>query len=425
MSDSLYSEDAEKSVLGALLVDGQTAMDQCLRLQPDHFYLHSHREIFKAFRSHLADHTVIDAVAIKNVLGRRIDAVGGIPYVMDLSAGIFKGFDITQRVDIIIENWKLRRGVEICHQYGARFKAGEPSAEILSALQAEVLDAIQETTEKDEPLVSAYSDAAFDQLIQKAFSPYSTGLSYGIKSLDTWTSGMQFGQVTVVGARSGVGKSSLMKQAAAANASQGIPVTIFSLEMTRDEILGGLWAIVSGVDYRKVTRPSLLSPDERTALKAAMQKVKEWPLRIYDKAELDINQIVALARMNVRRYGTKLICVDYAQSVEAEGKDERTRVASVSRMLTKMAKAERCSLILLSQLRKVSHEYYSNPPAVADLRETGQLENDAHIVVLLHRGWDSEHCRVEDDAEIIIPKVRFGKTGALKAKFNPRNLCFE
>jgi replicative DNA helicase len=422
---SPHSEDAEKSVLGAIMIDGLRAMDECLRLRPEHFYLQSHQEIFKAFRSQLVDHPVIDVLAIQNALGSRINAVGGIAYVVDLSAGIFRGFDITQRVDTILEKWKLRRGMEICDQYGARFRNSGPSAETLAALQSEVLEAIQETTEQDEPLVAAYSNAAFDELMQKSFSPNATGLSYGVNSLDSWTCGMQPGQVTVVGARSGVGKSALMKQAAAANARKGIPVTMFSLEMTRDEILGGLWAIVSGVEYRKVTRPHLLRPDERAALQTAMQTVKGWPLRIYDKAELDINQIVAFARMNVRRYGAKLVCVDYAQSVEAEGRDERTKVASVSRKLTKMAKAEQCSLMLLSQLRKVSHEYYSHPPTVADLRETGQLENDAHIVILLHRGWDSQACCVEDNASIIIPKVRAGKTGALHAKFNPNNLCFE
>jgi replicative DNA helicase len=425
MLDSLYSEDAERSVLGALLVDGLTAMDECLRLRPEHFYLQSHQEIFRAFRSQLADHPAIDAMATKNALGSRIDAVGGIPYIMDLSAGIFRGFDITQRVDTILEKWKLRRGVEICHQYGARFRAGESSAETLSALQSEVLDAIQETVDQDEPLVAAYSDAAFDELMQKAFSANATGLSYGVTPLDSWTCGMQPGQVTVVGARSGVGKSALMKQAAVANAGKGIPVTMFSLEMTRDEIIGALWAIVSGVEYRKVTRPHLLRPDERAALQAAMQTVKGWPLRIYDRAELDINQIVALARMNVRRFGAKLVCVDYAQSVEAEGRDERTKVASVSRKLTKMAKAEQCSMMLLSQLRKVPSEQYKYAPTVADLRETGQLENDAHVVILLHRGWDSDAHRIEDKAAIIIPKMRAGRTGALEAKFNPNNLCFE
>ena len=391
-------------------------MDECLRLQPEHFYLQSHQEIFRAIRSQLADHPVIDVLAIQNALGSRIKAVCGIANIMYLSNGIIRGFDITQLFDTILDKRKLRRGMEICDQYGARFREGGASAETLAALQSEVLDAIQETTEQDEPLVYAYSDAAFVELMQRSLIPIATGISYGIKSIDSFTGGgMQSGQVTVVGARSGVGKSALMKQAAADNASKGIPVTIFSAEMTRAELLGGFWAIMSGVEYRKITRPHLLRADELAALQAAKQTVDEWPLRIYDKAELDINQIVALARMNVRRFGAKLICVDYAQSVEAEGRDERTKVASVSRKLTKMAKAEQCSLMLLSQLRKVPSEQYKYAPTVADLRETGQLENDAHIVVLLHREWDSEEGCAKDDTSIIIPKARFGRTGALQA----------
>lgn len=425
MQDNHYSLEAERSVLGALMSDYPVALDACLRLRPEHFFLASHRSIFSTCQRLLGAHTKLDLLAVRTALGTELDGLGGMAYLSELTEGIYRGFDPSQRVDSIIEKWKLRRGIQICSNYSARFDGGDCAEDTLAALQADVFDAIQDAAEHDDPHVDSYTDAALNDLMERATAPDSTGLSYGLDSLDAWTGGMHPGQVTVCGARSGVGKTSLMKQATVANASKGIPVALFSLEASRSEVLEGLWAIVSGIEARKVSRPHLLTHDERTRLASAAKMVRAWPLRIYDNAQLTIDQIVALARMNVRAHGAKLICVDYAQSVEAEGKDERTKVQAVSRKLTKMAKSEQCALMLLSQLRKMPHEQYSRLPTAADLRETGQLENDAHVIVLLHRGWDDENQRISNDATIIIPKIRRGQTGALPAHFNPADLRFE
>jgi replicative DNA helicase len=261
--------------------------------------------------------------------------------------------------------------------------------------------------------------------LSRAHSSQLMGLSYGIPALDAFTEGMKGGEVTVVGARSGVGKSVEMLQAARANCREGIPVHIFSLEMTRKQCLNILWAMESGVPFKKIRKPSRAMEDEVDAVKSAALRVAEWPLRIHDKTDMDLSQIAALARLSIRHNGTRIICVDYAQNVEAEGKDERAKVSKVSRTLTKLAKDEGNHLMLLSQLRKVPAEMYSKPPTVADLRETGQLENDAHIVLLFHRAWDEERARIADAAEILIPKQRSGDTGVIQANFNRHTMMFE
>ena len=385
LEPALTSIEAERSVLGAILLDGMTAMDACIRLQPEHFYLDSHRVLFRECRRLLSENTILDAVVLMNALGRSVDELGGAAYITSLSDGVYRRFDPSQRVDTILEMWKLRRGRDLCAAFRSRFESGEPSAEILADLQASTFDAIQESSEHDEPLVCAYSDQAFEDLMARSVQQDSQGVSYGMASLDTWTGGMQPGEVTVVGARSGVGKTSLMCQAVVANARKGVPVAVFSLESSRAVLLEGIWGVISGVEARKIQKPYLLNMSERQALKTAKNTVDSWPLRIYDKAELDINQIVALARLNIRQFGAKLVCVDYAQSVESEGKDERMRVANVSRKLTKMAKTEKCPLLLTSQLRKVPIEQSSHLQTAAALPETDQMNHDAHVIVLLHR----------------------------------------
>lgn len=424
MLASPYNEPAERSVLGAVMLYGFVAMNSCLKLKPGHFYSASHGQMFAACIAILAEQDDISPALVCERMKYRFGSAEWI-YIDSLTDGIYRGFDPAIRVESIMEAWRLRKVMTMCERFTAECSEGLASADVLSAMHAEVLSVIDDSLGLDDPLVSAYSEQAWESLMERAFAQEPMGLSYGCSKLDAWTYGMQDGRVTAVGARSGVGKTSLMKQATAANCKKDIPVTLFSLEATREELLNGLWAIVSGVEARKIERSNLMLPDERERVQAAMRTVSKWPLRIYDKSDLHIDQICAYARKDIRQHKARLIGVDYAQNVEADGKDERTKVSSVSRKLTKMTKDEGNALILLSQLRKVPIEHYSKPPTMADFRETGQIENDAHVGLLLHRGWDEEACCISDDAAIHIGKFRQGRTGAIKVRFNPENLCFE
>lgn len=419
--------ESESLILGYMMLNGLEAVAECGRIDSSMFSLATNREIFCAIIRKVDKGENFDTLSIIDYLQHtgRIEDLGGRGYFIELDSHVTRNCKIQTHVELVVERWKARRGLEICYKYRPEFTSGFNSSDTLAKMQQEIIEALQEAQADEDPLVSAYSDEEMEMFeYQSTSHELSQGLSYGCESLDTWTWGMHPGQVTIVGARSGVGKSSLMKQAAAANCSKGVPVSMFSLEMTRGEVLRGLWAIVSGVDYRCIVKPHLANPSEKLAIRAAYRTVKAWPLRIYDKSDLHLDQIVSKARLDARKFGSRLILVDYAQSVEAEGKDERLRVASVSRKLTKMAKDEKTHLMLLSQLRKVPVEYYANPPTINDLRETGQLENDGHVVVLLHRGWDADAGRVSKDATIIIPKCRAGETGQFGSKFNSSNLTF-
>jgi replicative DNA helicase len=418
-----HSPDAEKAVIACIMLDGISGLEKCQRLRPEMLALDSHRRIFRTLSTMLEGGATIDYLGIADELRKtkELDSIGGLSYLIDLG-NVPRNFNLSQHVETIIEKWKLRTGMLICDRYASQFAEGAPSDETLSLMQADVFDAMQERTDRDDPHVAAYTVAELNDAMDYEASPM--GMSYGHKALDEFTMGMQPGEVTVLGARSGVGKSSEMCQAAHVNAKAGIPVDLFSLEMKRKVILRKLWAIESGLPYRLIQR-KLLSPYDRSLMRAAALRIAEWPLRIHDDGELTLGQIAAMARLSARRHGMKLFAVDYAQIVNTEGKDERTKVSSVSRTLTKLAKAENVHLMLLSQLRKIPAEQYGKPPHIGDLRETGQLENDAHTVILAHRGWDEESSHVSFDAELIVPKQRNGATGAIKAKFDKDLLVFK
>ena len=212
-------------------------------------------------------------------------------------------------------------------------------------------------------------------------------------------------------------------QQAGRNARKGIPVAFFSLEMNRETVMCRLLALESGLPYKAI-RHKKLTPAQRQELTAATGRLTEMPFYIFDDAEMMLGRIAATTRFFARRHGVKLVIVDYAQIVNADGRDERIRVANVSRTLTKLAKTEGVHLMLLSQLRKVPPEAYSSPPHIGDLRETGQLENDAHLVILVHRGWDERENHLSYDGMFYLPKQRNGATGSFPVRFNPDNLSF-
>lgn len=417
-----WDEAAEMSVLGMLILAPVSALEATAPLRAEMFYLDSHRKLYRAIRRVLERGTEIDCLMVRDELQKagELDCIGGTAYIISLESRLFSGFAVGPAVRRIISTWRGRRGMDICQRYQNRFDAQDDPAEALSAMQADVFDAMQDAPGAADPLVLHHTVPILNDFLNP--SP-DEGLRFGIEHLDSITGGMRPKQVTVVGARSGVGKSSLVCQVAANLCPEGIPVDIFSLEMSREDVLKRLWSIVSGVSYTAIYRKACKSA-ERECVKRAAMEVAEWPLRIHDDADLTLPQICALARLSARRNGMKVFCVDYAQIVTADGCDERQRVSAVSRTLTRVAKSESVHLLLLSQLRKVPAEMYARPPHIGDLRETGQLENDAHQVLLLHRAWEEDRGGISNNAEILIPKQRNGPTGTIPASFDPTTLTF-
>lgn len=419
-------ESAERSVLGLLMLDGRAAQAQCVQLRTEHFSLSSHREIFDAILRVMERQEDCGMLLVGAELGKRLDSVGNYPYLHTLMDGMYRGFDPQPRIDLIIEAWKTRKGLAICEQYQARFNDSLDATETLSAMQQEVFDAIADDATMDDPAVCAYSDDVFERLMEGCNSSREEmGASYGLEKMDSRTGGMRPGDVTVVGADSGGGKTALLRQAVMANCIAGRHCTVFSLEMTREKLLHGFYAAMSGVEYRKIFRPYLLTIEDRARLKTAYLTVKQWPLAIYDNPLLHVNQMVAFARLQRRHNGTQLVALDYAQIAVADGRDEKERVSKVSRSFTAAAKSEGFHAMVLSQFRKAGTGAGSHKPTADDLAETRQLKNDASTIVLIHRQWDNDNGKYLDECSLIFPKVRHGEAGTIPTIFRKDTLTFE
>lgn len=419
-----YDESAERALLGCLLQYPETVLVTS-KLQPAMFYLDSHQRIFRGVAA-VAERTgSFDVLMVRDELRKAgdLDAIGNLGYLMDLQDGIPRGMQPEYHIGKVVEAWRARRGLELCQNYGKRLESRDgDAAEALSDMQADVFDALMDGNSRPDPHVRFHTVPLLNELNQTDRPP---GAPYGIPRLDEISGGYRPKHVTTVGAWSGHGKSSLMCQTVAHCCRRGDGADIFSYEMAREDVLHRLWSIESGVPYSAIYHRRLDATQHRY-VKEAAYRIAEWNLRIHDDAGMTLSQMAAQMRLSARRSSANLFCVDYAQIVPTSGKgseDNRLRVSEVSRTLTALMKSEGTHLMLLSQLSKPNGP--PRPPRLSDLRETGQLENDAHIVLLLHRPWDEQTGGNSNGAEIIIPKQRNGPTGTIPSAFNPKTLTFE
>jgi len=195
--------------------------------------------------------------------------------------------------------------------------------------------------------------------------------------------------------------------------------------MTRQQILRRMLCAVSGVPFPRVRDTKWATSQDMDALTRAAVEIEKWPLHIVDASGITIEKIAAASRLAIRRHGVKLVGIDYCQIVSAQGRDERLRVAAISRGLTRLAKDEQVPVVVLSQLSRPDRSNANRRPTMSDLRESSQLENDAHCIVLAHREWDEEYGKLKSDGVLIVAKQRSGETGAFPINYDKSTLTFE
>lgn len=255
------------------------------------------------------------------------------------------------------------------------------------------------------------------------------GLPTGITTLDRATTGFRKGEITCIGARPGQGKTAFAIQIAHANLLENTPVLFFSLEMSRYDLQMRAYAQHLGIPAWAFRNPKLMSDDDWTRVGALTDNLEsgaaEWPLYIDDTTALDVDELIARARVEIRCKGIKLVIIDCLQMirVRTEVKNERERLGLISAALRQFAKAERIPVVLLSHLSRPRDGNENEVPTMFRLKESGNIERDASVVLLLYRPLKDGDFSGED--EIIIAKQREGPVGVVLVMFNQRLLRFE
>ncbi|MDO2396059.1 replicative DNA helicase [Mycobacterium avium subsp. hominissuis] len=410
---------AEQSVLGGMLLSKDAIADVIERLRPDDFYRPNHRQVYDAILDLFGQGEPADAVTVAAELDRRgvLQRIGGAPYLHTLIATVPTAANAGYYAGIVAEKALLRRLVEAgtrVVQYGYAGAEGADVAEVVDRAQAEIYDVTEDRGSEDMVPLEALLQPTMDEIdaIQSG-GGQAAGIPTGFVELDEITNGLHGGQMIIIAGRPGHGKSTLaMDFMRSCSIKHRRPSVIFSLEMSKSEIVMRLLSAEASIKLADM-RAGRLSDNDWTRMARRMSEISEAPLYIDDSPNLTMMEIRAKARRLKQRTDLGLIVVDYLQLMSSGKKyDSRQQeVSDFSRSLKLLAKELHVPVVALSQLNRGPEQRTDKRPQVSDLRESGSLEQDSDMVMLLHR--PDAHDRDDPrggEADIILGKHRNGPT---------------
>ncbi|HEY5908461.1 MAG TPA: replicative DNA helicase [Vicinamibacteria bacterium] len=426
------SADAERTVLGAVLVDNQAFNSAAEILTRDDFYRESHRRIFDAMAALAERSQPLDLVTLKDELakGSALESVGGAAYLASLVDGIPRIINVEHWSRIIKEKSVLRNLIHAGNRIvQSAFEAEDEAAIILDRAEKSIFDIAERRIRQGFvglPEIVKESFRTIDQLSQS--KEVVTGLPTGFVDLDERTSGLQKGDLIIVAARPAMGKTSLcLNIAQNASLRTGETVGIFSLEMSKEQLVLRMLCADGRIDAHRL-RTGKLNEKDWARLAKAYADLSSSKIFIDDSAMLTPLEMRAKCRRLKAEHGLGLIIVDYLQLVTGSGRVENRQqeISSISRSLKGLAKELHVPVIALSQLSRAPEARTDKRPQLSDLRESGAIEQDADIVMFIYR--EEEYKQSDENrgiAEIIIGKQRNGPTGTLKLAFIKEFTRFE
>ncbi len=423
------SVDAERSILGSILLDNQTYNQAAALLVPDHFSLDSHRRIYTSIMELKETGRPVDLITLSEELSRRkeVEAVGGVAYLSSLTEGLPHRPNIEHYARIVRDKAMLRSLIHAANSAIAQaVEQAEPADEILDAAETamfQLSDARVGAGFEDLPTIMQDSFGSLDALYERG--QRITGLETHYPKLDELTSGLQKSELIIIAARPSMGKTAF-----ALNIAQKVAVLdkkvvgIFSLEMSKEALLLRLLCSQGEVDSHKMRTGSFFRKDYEKLVRA-YGELAEAKIFIDDTPGISLHEMRAKARrLQQRQNGLDLVIVDYLQLMSATpGKrfENRTQeVSAISRGLKALAKELEAPVIALSQLSRAPESRGGDHrPQLSDLRESGSIEQDADVVAFIFREevYKPDDPDLENKAELIIAKQRNGPTGTVQLVF--------
>lgn len=415
--------EAERAVLGVIIIDNAAYERVATIVQPDHFYRDAHARIFRAMRNLDAKRVSIDFVTLKEELQRAgdLDEVGGPAYISALSDGLPKSTNVKYYAGIVREKFLLRSIIFAGNKTIASAYEGEDEANaILAAADKTFLDLQRHDAGDRLAHLRDSGRALMAEIEWRASHPGAiTGIDTGFRELNAETSGWQAGEMIVIAARPSVGKTALAINTGAAAATNGNRVVVFSLEMRRKQLEYRLLASLSGVPLTRILAGQLGAPDY-PKLSAAFEAMHDLDIIIDDRADQTAQDIRTTCRRLRAEGKLDLVIVDYFQlmqgNLDRKGATRTEELADISRRMKRLADELSLPVLVLSQLRRLS----GARPQLEDLRECGALEQDCDIAVLLHR----KNHREGGLTEAILAKQRNGPTGTVLLSFERDTVTF-
>ena len=417
--------DAEESVLGALLIDKDAIIKVGASLSPVHFYKDANGEIYAAILSLFERREPADLITVPDELRKRkkLDEIGGITYLSSLVSKVPTSANVEYYANIVKDNYIKRQLIINAAKISeSAFSEDVPSGELLDRAEHGLFSISQEKLHQYFVSVKQVLEISFDRLDELHKNPGGMrGVSTGIKALDEKLSGLQESNLIILAARPSMGKTSLaLNIAQYAGVEKKIPVAIFSLETSREQLVDRMLASQANVDGWRLTTGRLEEEDFRK-IGEAMGQLAEAPIFIDDTPGINVLEIRTKARRLQMEQGVKLIIVDYLQLAHGNNSESRVQeVSDVSQSLKNLARELHVPVMALSQLSRGVESRGAKRPQLSDLRESGSIEQDADVVMFLYREDDENR----NDVKLSISKHRNGPTGEIDLFFKGEQTKF-
>ncbi|MCQ9344169.1 replicative DNA helicase [Corynebacterium sp. 153RC1] len=418
-----HDTKAEQGVLGAMLLSSNTVVEIVELLSPEDFYRPAHQLIYNAILGLFSDGKEIDSVIVAGRLDRNneLERAGGAPYLHDLISGVPTAANARYYAEIVAEKALLRQlvnaGTRVV-QLGYEGSEGAEVESVIDRAQQEVFNIAKKNTSEDYAVLADALQPTMEELDQIAQAGgLAQGVPTGFADLDDLTNGLHGGQMIIVAARPGVGKSTLaLDFVRSCSIKHGKASVIFSLEMSKSEIIMRLLSAEAEVLLSEM-RSGKLNDQGWQKLVSRVVEIENSPIFIDDSANLTMMEIRSKARKLKQKHDLQMIVVDYLQLMSSgrQVESRQQEVSEFSRQLKLLAKELNVPLIAISQLNRGPESRTDKRPQLADLRESGSLEQDADMVMLLYRpdSQDKDSERL-GEADIILAKHRGGPIDTIR-----------
>lgn len=412
--------EAEKALLGSAMLDASVLDDVQGSLWEGDFHSPANRQIYESMLRLRRDGKPIDAVTIASHLGDKIEHIGGPGYLGRLLETVGHASHGEYYAGLVTAKSKLRDIIRISGKAAEDAYQGGESGEII----AEAETGLHGVLERDAGQAVSISEVLV-QLLARMDSGESPGIPMGLEKLDELYH-LREGNLVVVAGRPSMGKTGFAVNVAVNLAKRGHAVGFISLEMSNLELASRFVACLSRVSGLKIDRKEGISEAERDEVLKAADVFASLPIEIDDDPGLSLSKIAAKARIWRRRKNIELLIVDYLQLIEPDDRrvNREQQVATMSRGLKKLAAQLGIPVMLLAQLNRESEKRPDKKPRLADLRESGAIEQDANLVLLIHRPEVYEQDERPGEADLIVAKNRNGKTGTAVVQFDESTITF-
>ncbi|MEY4673420.1 MAG: hypothetical protein RL148_1204 [Planctomycetota bacterium] len=422
--------EAERSVLGALLLHADAVADVAF-LQPEDFYLHRHQLVFASLLACYNTRNTTDTIAVEEDLSRKgvLQEAGGREILLDLMESVVSAAGVVYHAEIVREKSVLRRLLGTCHEIARMSYENQMEAkDLLDEAERQIMEIARVDKSGETQSIGDVLQRTIDRIERlRERDGRITGVGTDFYDLDDMTGGLQPGELIIVAARPSMGKTTFTLNLTERIASSGNGIAFFSLEMSAQQVVQNMLCCRAQIDGQAMRKGRITDLQYKRMVEEA-DRLYQQPIFIDDSPGLTITQLRAKCRRLKQRHNIQMIAIDYLQLMSGGARVEsrQQEISAISRGLKGIARELEVPVVALSQLNRDVENRDDHRPRMSDLRESGAIEQDADVIMLLHR--DEYYKPTEANAglaQVIIAKQRNGPTGEVTLRFFKEYMRFE